>query len=435
MMRKYLCMIFCALIAAVGLWAQPVQQLVDVQLTPNHADWRYRLGEQAVFELKVLQNNVPLSNVEVQYEYGKETLKPDKKETRLLSDGTYTIKAGTLREPGFLRCRVTAIVNGKKYTGLCTAAYEPEKIEPTVEMPKDFWEFWGEALEANAQIPLEPQMTLQPDMCTDKVNVYHVSMQSYRYGSRIYGWLAMPAKEGKYPAILRVPGAGVWKNGPDMDKASKGFIVLSIGIHGIPLTLPNENYEILRKSALWCYWTYGIHDKDNFYYKRVYMGCVSAIEFLTRLPEYDGENLGVFGDSQGGALATITASLDKRVKAYVAYYPALCDLTGYLYGRAGGWPHYFKNKDLSSRQVQLLKENTAYYDVVNFARSINVPCLYSWGFNDETCPPTSFYCAYNVIESDKQAIVYQEIGHWRYPEQREIVEGWLMKQLSKDKTN
>ena len=75
--------------------------------------------------------------------------------------------------------------------------------------------------------------------------------------------------------------------------------------------------------------------------KRIYTGCVRALDFLTSLPQYDGENLGVIGGSQGGALAMVTAALDKRVKALVAYYPALCDLTGYLYDRAGGWPHMF----------------------------------------------------------------------------------------------
>lgn len=431
MMNRRLFFIGFIVWMAVMSWAQPAQQLVDVQIAPNHGNWRYHIGEQVVFEVSVLQNSVPLTNVDVEYEYGKETLSPSEKGITTLPEGTMQIKAGTLDEPGFLRCKVVAVVDGKRYVGLCTAAFEPENLLPTVKLPADFQQYWEQALLENAAIPLEPQLTLQPDMCTDKVNVYHVSIQSYRIGSRIYGWLAVPAQAGKFPAILRVPGAGVWKNGPDVAKAERGFIVLSIGIHGIPLTLPNENYEILRRSALWCYWMYGLHDKDNFYYKRVYMGCVSAIEFLARLPQYDGVNLGVFGDSQGGALATVTAALDKRVKAYAAYYPALCDLTGYLYGRAGGWPHYFKNKSFGNQETEWLASNTAYYDVVNFARFITVPCLYSWGSNDETCPPTSFYSAYNLIDAPKQALVYPEIGHWRYPEQIEAVEGWLMEQLSK----
>lgn len=52
-------------------------------------------------------------------------------------------------------------------------------------------------------------------------------------------------------------------------------------------------------------------------------------------------------------------------------------------------------KSLSQENDKI--ETSKYYDVVNFARLIKVPGLYSWGYNDATCPPTSTYSAYNVI--------------------------------------
>ena len=55
------------------------------------------------------------------------------------------------------------------------------------------------------------------------------------------------------------------------------------------------------------------------------------------MDEFDGENLIVYGGSQGGALAIVTAALDPRIKGLVSFYPALCDLNGYVHGRAGGW--------------------------------------------------------------------------------------------------
>lgn len=77
--------------------------------------------------------------------------------------------------------------------------------------------------------------------------------------------------------------------------------------------------------------------------KRVYLACVRSIDLLTSLPEWDGKNVIVQGGSQGGALALITAGLDKRVTACVANHPALSDMAGYKAGRAGGYPHLFKN--------------------------------------------------------------------------------------------
>jgi cephalosporin-C deacetylase-like acetyl esterase len=44
-------------------------------------------------------------------------------------------------------------------------------------------------------------------------------------------------------------------------------------------------------------------NKDRYYYKRAYLGCVRANEFYNSLPQFDGQNLAVTGGSQGGALS------------------------------------------------------------------------------------------------------------------------------------
>ena len=93
--------------------------------------------------------------------------------------------------------------------------------------------------------------------------------------------------------------------------------------------------------------------------------------------------------------------------------------------RAGGWPHYFRNRAPKPGEVETL----AYYDVVNFARRITVPGYYTWGFNDITCPPTSMYSAYNVTNAPKDLHLYLETGHWTFPEQMELSYNWLLKQL------
>ena len=102
---------------------------------------------------------------------------------------------------------------------------------------------------------------------------------------------------------------------------------------------------------------------------------------------------------------------------------ALCDIAGYAHNRAGGW---FGVKKLTPKETQTL----AYYDVVNFARFIHIPGFYSWGYSDETCPPTSFYSAYNVIEAPKELYLLKETGHWRYPEQNVKVNQWLIDKLT-----
>jgi len=70
-------------------------------------------------------------------------------------------------------------------------------------------------------------------------------------------------------------------------------------------------------------------------------------------------------------------------------------------------------------------DTSRYCDVVNFARRLKVPGFYSWGFNDETCPPTSMYSAYNVIMAQKKLLLALETGHNNIPEQVAEVDTWL----------
>ena len=73
---------------------------------------------------------------------------------------------------------------------------------------------------------------------------------------------------------------------------------------------------------------------------------------------------------------------------------------------------------------------TQYYDVVNFARRVTVPGFYSWGFNDETCPPTSTYATYNVITAPKRLILAYDTGHRSTQEQVDEGNNWLAAELT-----
>ena len=419
----------CLLFWAHAALAQPVEQFVKIVVAPDHADWLYKVGEPVTFAVSVYRNNVLLKNARLRYEVGPEKMEPTQKATVTSNDGTLSVAGGTLRTAGFLRCVVTADVDGKEYRGLTTAGFEPLSIKPTVESPADFRAFWDKAKADLAAVPMDARMTLLPERCTERTNVYQLSLQNIN-NSRFYGILSVPKKEGKYQAILRVPGAGVRPYGGMIADADKGFITLEVGIHGVPVTMDAGVYDNLRLGALNGYQAANLDDRDRYYYKRVYLGCIRAVDFLAAMPQFDGQNVAVTGGSQGGALSIVTAGLDSRVKWLGVYYPALCDVTGYLNGRAGGWPHLFTGNDLMVNNKPDRIKTTGYYDVVNFARLVNVPGYYSWGYNDETCPPTSMYAAYNVIPGPKTLdTTFLATGHWTYPEQTEKMTSWLLAQL------
>jgi len=427
---KYLSSIHIVLFLLLGhsLLGQPRQEIVQINIAPDHDDWTYEVGEEARFNVSILRYGNPLRDIEIRYEIRPEKMEPIRDGVLQLKRSETMIKGGTMDTPGFLRCWVYLTIDGKEYKNMATAAFGPKEIVPTAILPDDFTQFWEEAISKNNEIPMDARVTLLPERCTENVDVYHVSLQNFRKGSRIYGILSKPKKEGKYPAVLEVPGAGVRPYYGRVDLAEEGVISLQIGIHGVPVTMEPFIYNDLRHGALSGYYTMNLDNKDKYYYKRVYLGCVRAVDFIETLTDYDGENLAVTGGSQGGALSIITAGLDKRIKYLAAFYPALSDLSGYLEGRAGGWPHMFHPRDESNRSEE--KINTAlYYDVVNFARQVTQTGWYSWGFNDTVCPPTSMYSAYNVVEAEKEIHVFQDTGHWTYPTQREMKKQWLLDHL------
>ena len=413
----------------LNLDAQPRVERIKIIVAPDHTDWTYKVNEKVKFNISVLQDGNPVKGVKLFYQTGLEKMEPTKRDSVVLASGITTIDAGTLKSSGFLRCVATVKINGKEYRGLGTAGFDPLAIEPTVDNPDNFVQFWEQAKLEASKIPMDAKMTLLPERCNEKVNVYHVNIQNFRTGARLYGILCIPKGEGKFPALLKVPGAGIRAYSGDVATAERGIITFEIGIHGIPVTMDPGVYVDLGNSALNGYFNFNLDNRDRYYYKRVYLGCVRANDFLLSLPQFDETNLGVSGGSQGGALSIITAALDPRVKYLAAFYPALSDVTGYLKGRAGGWPHLFDKSNAQFNNTKEKLETVKYYDVVNFARQLKVPGFYSWGFNDETCPPTSMYSAYNVITAPKELYLDLETGHWTYPEQREKFNDWITMKL------
>ncbi len=421
---KKIVILLIAVITVLHLDAQPSKKLIQIIVSPDKPDWTYQTGERAEFTISVLRNSVPLDGIDVDYKIQPEKMATWEEGTVKLKDGKATVKAPKFKEPGFLRCRASVEIDGEYYFSYSTAGFSPEEIQPTTTLPDDFKEFWNKGKEELSKIPVRPVLTLIPERCTDKADVYHVSIDNIN--GKIYGILCKPKAEGKYPAILHVPGAGIRPYYGDVWGAEKGFITFQIGIHGVPVNLDPVVYKDLMAGALKNYWTTNMDDKDQYYYKRVYLGCVRAVDFIESLDCFDGETIGITGGSQGGALSIITAGLDDRIDCLASFYPALSDLTGYLHGRTGGWPHMFRD-EYTKKQEKI--ETSKYYDVVNFARFVKVPGWYSWGYNDDVCPPTTAYSAYNVINAPKELHIFQETQHWTFPEQDKQKNDWLYKQL------
>ncbi|MCU4164640.1 acetylxylan esterase [Carboxylicivirga caseinilyticus] len=425
-MKKLL--LFVLIVINSVTWAQnspaPIK-MVDILLSPSNGDWNYNIGEDAIVEISVLKYGVPINNIEINYEYGPELLKADKQGKLILLNGTGSLNIETTNQPGFRQLKVWVELDGYKYKNQINLGYSPDKIKPTQLYPDDFESFWTNAVKELRTIGFKTELNYLPEFSTEKVETFLMKMSTGLGKKTIFGYLSKPREEGKYPVLFLPPGAGVKPIKPYLGFAEQGYISLSIEIHGINPMLDKEIYSQI-SSAFGNYVISNLDNRDEYYYKNVYLSCVRCVDYLCGLSEFDGKNVFVSGGSQGGALAIVTAALNEKVTALVSFYPALCDLTGYLYDRAGGWPHMFRDEKIRSESRI---KTSAYFDVANFSRMLKVPGFYSWGYNDTTCCPTSVYSAFNLITSPKEKWITPVSGHWRFPESNEKSLNFLKRQV------
>lgn len=384
---------------------------------PDHADWLYKVGEDAKVEVQLYKYGMP-QNCTVSYTIGNDMLADDTKGTVELKNGRATIKVNGRKTPGFRDLRLSATIDGATYTHHIGLGFSVEKIRPLTQQPTDFLPFWDKAKSDAAKFQLKYTRELAPEYCTDKVDCWLIRLELNNKGQCMYGYLTMPkgAKAGQHPIVLCPPGAGVKTiKEPLRHKyyAENGFIRLEMEIHGLDPRLTAQQFKEISNALNRDpngYLCQGLDNRDNYYMKRVYLGMVRCIDFLQSLPEWDGRNTAVQGGSQGGALAIITAALDSRINLCVANHPALSDMAGYSEkGRTGGYPHFNKmNGMMTPEKIATM----AYYDVVNFARQVKATTFLTWGYNDVTCPPTTSYAVWNTLQCPKEPLITPINEHW-----------------------
>ncbi len=390
---------------------------------PDHADWLYETGEKATVEVQFYKYGIPRDGV-VEWEVGTDLLPADSRGTVTLKNGRAKIQMGTAKKPCFRDLRLKMTLDGKTYEHHVKVGFSADKIVPYTQEPKDFWTFWQQEQQAfKAQ---QQPMTLQwvedhreyvKEMSSEKVDCYLLKVPLDKQRHCFYAYLLVPkhAKAGACPVVLTPPGAGVK---PIRDAYTRrfwpenGFIRMTIDIHGLNPTLSEQDFKDI--TAAFDnqgnhYLRQSLEDRGNYYMKRIYLGLSRCIDILTVLPEWDGKNIIMQGGSQGGALALIGTALDERVTLCVANHPALSDMAAGAADRTSGYPHFTKE---SGAYSEACLKTLPYYDVVNFARHITKPVFMTWGYNDNTCPPTTSYAVWNTLTCPKDCLLTPINEHW-----------------------
>lgn len=413
--------------------ADPAPAAISVQ--PDRADWTYNTGDSATIRIAIRRQPYPAAGIPIRYRLG-----PDMREgpeiDAMVPEAGLLLKVPPQAVPGFVRC-IARTTGGDAQRAMATLAFSPGRIAATQLDPADFDAFWDAQKAELARVPPDYQLTPAPALSNEQVEVSYLSFQNvggWPGPSRFYGVLSVPRGVGPLPAVLELPGAGVRVYRGLRELAAQGVITLQMGIHGIPLDLPLSVYDNLNRGALLDYSRFELDDRQRYYYRRVYLGALRAVDYLASHPRWNGRQLIATGASQGGQLSIMVTALDRRVSAVAASYPAYSDVSAYLHGSTGGWPGLFRSGadgTVSDQPVAPKLHTTRYYDTVNFARRLKAPGLYAWGYNDQVTPPTSVHAAYNAINAPREAVIAPGQGHTKSAAQQAIIQRWILRQAGK----
>jgi cephalosporin-C deacetylase len=390
---------------AVAQWTAmtvPKCAAQEVSLTPSKRTGIYDVGENIDWAVK--RAGTAKADDKFGYVIRKNNLDLIKSGEIDLSSGEANISV-SIDEPAMLYLELTPKIGPPPQHPLAAGvAVAPTKLEPSTPRPADFDAFWQSKIEMLKQIPPNPVLTSgdsgNPDIDYATIKMDHIN------GTHVYGQIAKPKREGKFPAVVVFQ----WASPPYplqkpwvTDHAKQGWLTLNIEPHDVLPDQPKAYYAAL-PTAIKHYESIGNDDRDKSYFLQMYLADYRAVDYITTRPDWDGKTLVVMGTSMGGQQSLCIAGLHPAITDVIVEEPSGCDTNGPLHGRRGGYPNFPSNNPK-------IMQTALYFDAVNFAPHIKVPSLVAMGFVDTIAPPVGVWTAFNQIKSPKEVAPMVDCPH------------------------
>jgi len=277
------------------------------------------------------------------------------------------------------------------------AAVAPAKIGLSTPRPDDFDAFWDGRLAAQAKVPINPVLTpVQTDVPGVELHMFALDA----LGSKAHGYIAKPAREGKFPALIQLQYAGVYALNARgaAQRAAEGWLFLNVDSHD---KLPSDPSGDIPRN----YQAIGNTDREKSYFLNMYLRDSRALDYLLTRPDWDGKTIILTGGSMGGQQSLVLAGLRPgKITAVLVCVPAGADTNGDLHGRKAGYPNW------PSDNPDVMK-TALYFDTVNFASRIHAPVMVGMGFIDTISPPAGVWTALNQIPGPKEPLPLIESEH------------------------
>ncbi len=380
----------------------------ELSAVTEKQDARYKIKEEIVFRIELKdKDGKAVPGKEIAYEIsGDGGLK---RQAKFLSSGQpFEVKA-SLDRPGFVLLK-TSLTENPKIRMDAGAGVEPEKITPSTPEPADFDAFWKKQIDTLMNRTQDMKASVREVDAGPKwkgqCTMYDIRLEDGVLNAT--GTLAVPeaAKGKKCPLIMMFNGAsGIGSGSPDSMSQAVNYnaIVFHMNLHDTPNIVKKDEIAKYRKfPAIHQYQYRDADDPEKYGMKDIFLRVIRCKEYLKTRPEWDGKTIIVRGGSLGGAQAIVAAAFDPKVVLCVAGAPAMCN----HWGDPAGWPRLLKMSRYATDKTrqEAARKVLPYYDIANFARRVRCETIFSVGFIDTACCPSSVYAAYNVLPAAKKVM-------------------------------
>ncbi|MGW8357624.1 acetylxylan esterase [Streptomyces wedmorensis] len=282
--------------------------------------------------------------------------------------------------------------------------------------PEDFDAFWTKTLDEARAHELGARFErVETGLAT--VETFDVTFNGFD-GQPVKGWFVVPAGTAEpLPVVVEFLGYGGGRGLPHAHLlwASAGFahFVMDTRGQGSTWATGDTADPVGSAPSFPGFMTRGVEDPYAYYYRRLFTDAVRAVEAARSHPLVDAGRTAVTGGSQGGGIALAVAGLVRDLVAVAPDVPFLCDFPRATtvtdrnpYREIGNYLKTHRGR------VEQVRNTLAYFDGVHFAARATAPALFSTALEDQTCPPSTVFAAYNAYAGQDKAIeVYDFNDH------------------------